>query len=83
MFRKKHILLLAPALLLMATGCKSHETKVADLQKQYDQLSKQYRQDCSGEMLDLPAKPSPKCTAEDKRVTEAWNQLQAERAKQQ
>lgn len=82
MLRKKQVPLFAVALLVSVAGCKSHETKVADLQKQYDQLSKQYRQDCSGEMLDLPAKPSPKCTTEDKKVTEAWNQLQAERTKQ-
>ena len=61
-------------------GCHSHEAKVADLQKQYDQLGAQFRKDCSGEMLDLPQKLSPKCAAEDKQVTDAWNRLKAERA---
>lgn len=28
------------------TGCRSHKAKVADLQKQYDQLGAQYRKDC-------------------------------------
>ena len=63
------------------TGCHSHEAKVADLQKQYDALGAQFRKDCSGEMLDLPQKLSPKCASEDKQVTDAWNRLQAERAK--
>ena len=62
------------------TGCRSHEAKVANLQKQYDQLGAQYRKDCSAEMLNLPQKLSPKCAAEDKQVTEAWNRLKAERA---
>ena len=62
------------------TGCRSHKAKVADLQKQYDQLGAQFRKDCSAEMLNLPQKLSPKCAAEDKQVTEAWNRLKAERA---
>lgn len=63
------------------TGCQSHEAKVANLQKQYDQLGEQFRKDCSAEMLNLPQKLSEKCAAEDKQVTEAWNRLKAERAK--
>lgn len=69
------------ALAFAFTGCRSHEAKVADLQKQYDQLGAQFRKDCSAEMLNLPQKLSPKCAAEDKQVTEAWNRLKAERAK--
>jgi hypothetical protein len=69
------------ALIFAVAGCRSHEAKVADLQKQYDQLGAQFRKDCSAEMLDLPQKLSPKCAAEDKQVTEAWNRLKAERAK--
>jgi hypothetical protein len=63
------------------TGCRSHATKIADLQKQYDHLGAKFRKDCSAETLDLPKKLSPKCAAEDKQVTEAWNRLKAERAK--
>ena len=72
----------ALGLLLAAafSGCRSHEAKVANLQKQYDQLGAQFRKDCSAEMLNLPQKLSPKCAAEDKQVTEAWNRLKAERA---
>lgn len=62
-------------------GCQSHQAKVDALQKKYDQLGKQYRQDCSAETLNVPPKLSPKCSDENKRVGEAWNQLQAERAK--
>ncbi len=62
-------------------GCQSHQAKLDALQKKYDQLGKQYRQDCSAEMLNVPPKLSPKCSDENKRVGEAWNQLQAERAK--
>ena len=68
------------ALAFAITGCRSHKAKVADLQKQYDQLGAQFRKDCSAEMLNLPQKLSPKCAAEDKQVTEAWNRLKAERA---
>jgi hypothetical protein len=62
-------------------GCRSHEAKVADLQKQYDQLGDQFQKDCSGEMLNLPQKLSPKCADEKQKLNDAWNRLQAERAK--
>jgi hypothetical protein len=62
-------------------GCKSHEAKVANLQKQYDQLNQQFGKDCAGEFLKVPPSLSPKCSAEDKQVKAAWDRLQAERAK--
>lgn len=62
-------------------GCQSHQAKVDALQKQYDQLGQQFRQDCSSEMLNVPPKLSPKCSQENKKVGDAWNRLQAERAK--
>lgn len=62
-------------------GCQSHQAKVDALQKKYDQLGRQFRQDCSAEMLNVPPKLSPKCSEESKRVGEAWSELQAERAK--
>ena len=71
-----------PALLFVAlSGCQSHETKVAELQRQYDQLGNQFQKDCSGEMLNLPQKLSPKCADEKQKLSDAWNRLQAERAK--
>lgn len=70
-----------PILAIAVFGCQSHQAKVDALQKKYEQLGKQYRQDCSAEMLNVPPKLSPKCSDENKRVGEAWNQLQAERAK--
>jgi len=63
------------------SGCQSHETKVADLQKQYDQINQQFAKDCSAEMLNLPEKLSPKCSEESKKLKEASDRLQAERAK--
>ena len=63
-------------------GCKSHETKVADLQKQYDEAEAQFRKDCNEEYLKVPPTLSPKCTEEDKRTKEAWSRLQAARAEQ-
>jgi hypothetical protein len=63
------------------SGCQSHQGKVDALQKEYDRLGQQYRQDCSAEMLNVPPKPSAKCADESKKVGEAWDRLQAERAK--
>lgn len=63
------------------TGCRSHKAKVADLQKQYDQLGDKFQRDCSAEMLDLPQKLTPKCASEKQKLSDAWNRLQAERAK--
>jgi hypothetical protein len=63
-----------------AIGCQSHQAKVDALQKQYDQLAKQFHEDCSAEYLDVPPKISPKCSEEDKKVKDAWDRLQAERA---
>lgn len=67
--------------LVAASGCQSHEAKVADLQKQYDQLGDQFQKDCSGEMLNLPQKLSSKCADEKQKLADAWNRLQAERTK--
>ena len=68
------------ALAFVFTGCRSHEAKVADLQKQYDQLGQQYRKDCFAEVTQLSPKPSPKCTGEKRKLDETWNRLQAEQA---
>ena len=69
-------------ILAIATlGCQSHQAKVDALQKKYDQLGQQFRQDCSSEMLNIPPKLSPKCSEENKKVGEAWKKLQAERAR--
>lgn len=70
-------------LVVAAVGCHSHEAKVADLQKEYDQLGAQFQKDCSAEMLDLPQKLSPKCADEKQRLSDAYNRLQAERAKRE
>lgn len=71
----------AVVLALMSMGCQSHQSKVDALQKEYDQIGQQFRQDCSSEMINVPPKLSPKCAEESKRVEDAWNRLQAERMK--
>ena len=77
--RSTTMFVLAP-LFVALSGCQSHETKVADLQKQYDQINQQFAKDCSAEMLNLPQKLSPKCSEESKKLKEASDRLQAERA---
>lgn len=69
------------ALAFAFTGCRSHEAKVADLQKQYDQLGAQYRKDCFAEVTQVSPKPSPKCLDEKRKLDDAWSRLQAERGK--
>jgi hypothetical protein len=54
---------------------------MANLQKQYDQLGQQYRKDCFAELTNIGSKLSPKCADEKQKLGEAWNRLQAERAK--
>jgi len=73
--------ILAGVVLLWPMGCKSHQAKVDDLQREYDRLGEQFRRDCNAELLDVPPKLSPKCQDENKQVQDAWNRLQAERAK--
>ena len=73
---------LSAVLVLALSGCQSHQSKVDALQKEYDRLGQQFRQDCSAEMINVPPKLSPKCSDENKKVEDAWNRLQAERAKQ-
>ena len=63
------------------TGCQSHEAKVADLQKQYDQLGAQFQKDCSAEYLKVPPTLSPKCSGELKQLDALSARLQSERAK--
>jgi hypothetical protein len=72
---------LSAVLILALAGCKSHQAKVDALQKQYDQAEAQFRKDCNAEYLQVPPTLSPKCADEDKQAKEAWNRLQAERAK--
>ena len=75
------VVVFSATLIFTLAGCENHQAKVDALQKQYDQLAKQFHQDCSAEYLKLPPQVSPKCSEEDKKVKEAWDRLQAERAK--
>jgi len=63
-------------------GCRSQQTKVADLQRQYDEINQEFAKDCSAEMMNLPQKLSPKCADESKKLKDITERLQAERAKQ-
>ena len=74
------LLLLTAALTL--AGCQSNEAKVADLQKEYERLGAQFQKDCSAELLTMPPTLSPKCKDEKKKLSDTWDQLQAQRAKQ-
>lgn len=70
------------SLFIIFAGCESHQSKVDRLQKDYDQKSIRFRQDCAGQYLDIPPKPSAKCQEEDKIQADAWKRLQAEKSKQ-
>jgi hypothetical protein len=72
---------LSAILILALSGCQSHQSKVDALQKEYDQAEAQFRKDCNAEYLKVPPTLSPKCSDEDKKAKEAWNRVQAERAK--
>jgi hypothetical protein len=76
------IALTVVATVFVLSGCRSHEAKVADLQKQYDAINQQFAKDCSAEMMNLPRKLSPKCADESKKLKEATERLQVARAKQ-
>jgi len=82
MHRNSRIVFLAVAMTFAFAGCESHQAKIDALQKEYDDLSAQMKKDCSAEYLKVPPTLSPNCTDENKKVTEAWNKLQAERNKQ-
>jgi outer membrane murein-binding lipoprotein Lpp len=71
---------------LILTGCQSHEAKIDALQKEYDRLGVQFAKDCGAEAVAQSFKVSapalsPKCADEDKQRKQAWDQLQAERAR--
>jgi hypothetical protein len=72
---------LAIVVMIASTGCQSHQAKVDGLQKEYDQLGQQYRKDCFAELTNIGSKLSPKCADEKQKLADAWNRLQAERAK--
>lgn len=73
---------LSVVLTFALAGCQSHQAKVDALQKEYDEAEAQFRKDCNEEFLKVPPTLSPKCADEDKKTKDAWNRLQAARAKQ-
>ena len=80
MSRTTMLFVLTAVLTIELTGCQSHQAKVNDLQKQYDQLGQQFGNDCESEMIKVPPKLDAKCTDEKQKLGDAWNRLQAERA---
>ena len=80
MSRTTLLFVFTAVLTIELTGCQSHQAKVDDLQKQYDQIGQQYRKDCFAELTNIGSKLSPKCTDEKQKLGDAWNRLQAERA---
>ena len=69
------------AVILFLPGCRTNQAKVADLQKEYDQVNQRFAKDCSAEMFKLPDQLSPKCAEESKKLKDVTNQLQAARSK--
>jgi hypothetical protein len=82
MRRKTGLIALTATLTFIVAGCESHQAKVDELQKEYNQLNQQFAKDCSAEYLKVPPTLSPKCTDESKKLGEAGKRLQEERAKQ-
>ena len=81
MHRTEWLTILTAVLLLSSIGCKSHQARIDELQKEYDQLGAQFQRDCNEELLKVPPTLSSKCQDENKKVHDAWNRLQAERSK--
>jgi hypothetical protein len=76
----KTIAVLVAASALAVTGCRSHQSKVDDLQGEYDKLAAQFQRDCAAEYYKVPPTLSPKCEDEKKKMDDAWTRLQKERA---
>jgi hypothetical protein len=81
MYSMARIFALMTVLVFALSGCQSHQAKINVLQKEYDEAEAQFRKDCNEEYLKVPPTLSPKCVDEDKKTKDAWNRLQAERAK--
>ena len=85
--RKLTTVALAVVASIAFSGCEGHQAKVDALQKQYDDSEAQFRKDCGAEATARGIDPikhamlSPKCADEEARTTQAWKQLEAERAK--
>jgi hypothetical protein len=81
MYSMARIFALMTVLVFTLSGCQSHQAKINALQKEYDQINQQFALDCSAEYLKVPPTLSSKCADENKQMKDAWDRLQAERAK--
>jgi hypothetical protein len=77
---KRLALIIVPALFAMG-GCQTHQDRVAPLQRAYNEAERQFRSDCTAELMKVPPALSSKCQGEDKKAKELWAQLQAEQQK--
>lgn len=75
-------LLIFPIVMMTLIGCESHQAKLDALKKEHDRLGDKFRADCTAEYLKVPPTLSPKCAEEQKQMSDAWQRLQAEQAKQ-
>ena len=62
-------------------GCQSRQSKINELQTEYDRLSAQFQTDCSAEYFKVPPTLSPTCADEKKKVEDAGKRLRDEQAK--
>ena len=72
---------LSAVLIMALSGCQSHQSKVDDLQKEYDRLGAQFQKDCTAEYLKVPPTLSPKCADEKAKLEDVGKQLRDELAK--
>jgi hypothetical protein len=68
-------------LVFSITSCQSRQARVDSLQKEYDAAEARFRKDCNAEFLKVRPTLDAKCVEEDRKTKDAWNRLQAERAK--
>lgn len=79
---KKLALIIVPATAAFAmAGCQTRQDRVAPLQRAYNEAERQFRSDCTAELMKVPPALSSKCQVEDKKAKELWAQLQAEQQK--
>ena len=64
-----------------ADDVQSHQSRLDQLQKEHDRISRQYQKDCGSEYLKADPQFSQKCKDESKQMDDAWKKLQEEKAK--
>jgi hypothetical protein len=75
------LVILPGAAVLAMCACETHQGRVAALQKDYNEAERQFRSDCTAELMKVRPALSSKCEAEDRRAKELWARLQTEQQK--